>query len=548
MLKSLKLRVGRYSDRRSVTVPTSPMTVLIGPNNSGKSLLLRELRNRVDGSINPGVQILLDPQYSTPSDDDLEYLFSEESRRRFPSRSRQGDDRVAFSRPRSGGEESVSVSRTKLRSEWSEHQQRLASIFSMHLAGDTRLRSMLEATEESVDEPLSGLVYDAERTRRLSSLVHEATGWHFCIEARPMAKARALLSRAPIPSSMELSFAAEAEAFWKSCTSLEDLSDGMRSFVSLLGSYLCGDFRVFTVDEPEAFLHPPMARRLGRLLAELSAEMHATTIAASHSPEFLLGCVQAAVDTTVVRLTYRDEVAESRVIPPNDLKALMFDPLLRSTGMLNALFHQAAVVVEGDSDRAFYEEINLRLQALSPPLGSPDCCFINANGKDSLDRIVAMLRRAGVPAVAVADLDLLREGKLTSLLRAAGLPEDIRQAIMSKRNELTEAIDERKLGATGTSTARSPDGLTEALSTFASYGVFLVPVGELERWLSSLGANGHGPKWLADIFNRMGSNRDDPNYVRPGTGDVWDFVARIGRWLDDDGRAGMPMLTWDTIQ
>jgi hypothetical protein len=207
---------------------------------------------------------------------------------------------------------------------------------------------------------------------------------------------------------------------------------------------------------------------------------------------------------------------------------------------LNALFHRAAVVVEADSDRAFYEEINLRLQAQSPPGGSLDCCFLNANGKDSLDRIVSLLRRAGVPTVAIADLDLLSKGKLGPLLQAAGMPDDVRNSIVSRRSTLTETTDERKLKTTGLSGARSPGPLMEVLATLADHGVFLVPVGEVEGWLSHLGARGHGPRWLTDIFTRMGSDPLSASYVSAGTDDVWDFMTKAAGWIADPDRKGMP--------
>jgi hypothetical protein len=38
----------------------------------------------------------------------------------------------------------------------------------------------------------------------------------------------------------------------------------------------------------------------------------------------------------------------------------------------------------------------------------------------------------------------------------------------------------------------------------------------------------------------MGANQDDPTYVKPTAGDVWDFVGQIGNWLNDDQRSGMP--------
>jgi hypothetical protein len=43
----------------------------------------------------------------------------------------------------------------------------------------------------------------------------------------------------------------------------------------------------------------------------------------------------------------------------------MRDPLLRSVGVLGALFYNGAVICEADADRALYQELNERLLAHS---------------------------------------------------------------------------------------------------------------------------------------------------------------------------------------
>ena len=68
----------------------------------------------------------------------------------------------------------------------------------------------------------------------------------------------------------------------------------------------------------------------------------------------------------VVRLTYHNEEATSRVLPSEQLLKLMRNPLLRSTGVLQGLFYEYVIVTEADSDRVFYQEINDRLLKYKP--------------------------------------------------------------------------------------------------------------------------------------------------------------------------------------
>jgi hypothetical protein len=75
------------------------------------------------------------------------------------------------------------------------------------------------------------------------------------------------------------------------------------------------------------------------------------------------------------------------------------------------------------------------------------------------------------------------------------------------------------------------------------YGVFLVPVGELEDWLSPLGCeppkeSSEKWKWLRDALERLGQDPQSEAYVRPDEGDIWDFMRGINRWILDPDREG----------
>src|SRR5680860_622555 len=53
---------------------------------------------------------------------------------------------------------------------------------------------------------------------------------------------------------------------------LQDQGDGMRSLLGLLLPVVTATHQIILVDEPEAFLHPPQARALGRALARIAVE------------------------------------------------------------------------------------------------------------------------------------------------------------------------------------------------------------------------------------------------------------------------------------
>src|SRR5205807_734237 len=131
--------------------------------------------------------------------------------------------------------------------------------------------------------------------------------------------------------------------FHGAATLIEDFSDGVQAFTGLITAVLSLPHRVLLVDEPDAFLHPPLARRLGQDMTNVAGEREGTLIAATHSADFLMGCLESTADASLVRLTYDGGVATARALAPDRVAALVKDPLLRSTDALDGLFHKSVV-------------------------------------------------------------------------------------------------------------------------------------------------------------------------------------------------------------
>src|SRR5262249_31605341 len=127
----------------------------------------------------------------------------------------------------------------------------------------------------------------------------------------------------------------------------------------------------------------------------------------------------------------------------DDILRLMRNPLLRSTGVISALFYEYVIVTESDSDRAFYQEINERLLNLDTSRGIPNCLFLNAQNKQTIQTIVRPLRALGIPAAAIVDIDVLKEGGSVwaGFLDAASVPEISRQALATSRASLKTRFD-----------------------------------------------------------------------------------------------------------
>ena len=79
----------------------------------------------------------------------------------------------------------------------------------------------------------------------------------------------------------------------------------------------------------------------------------------------------------------------------------------------------------------------------------------------------------------------------------------------------------------------------DVIAKLAKFGVFVVVVGELERWLSALGIAGKKTEWLMNAFATLGSDSKVGSYVRPAADDVWEFLDKIAAWCKNPSRQGI---------
>jgi len=562
MISRLRLRAGPTAESSGLELRPPGVTVFVGPNNSGKSLALQEIESqlRQPPHDRSGGKIVADVALKPiPPDSVLETFLAA------PHQRQPGSTTVHF-RSYFGGSHFALQMRdleSYARVDINQWGHFLGNMFVTRLDGSTRLTLMREQGAHDLQQAptnhLMALVLDGARRSKLRTLVHEAFGYHLVLDLTNIGQVRPRLSRiAPSDDQEEQGLHEAARRFHSAAQQLTEFSDGVRAFIGVASALVSTPTKVFLIDEPEAFLHPPLARRLGSNVARLAAEGGTQVFAATHSSEFLMGCIEAGVPVEVVRLTYADGVATARHLPSAELRRLIRDPLLRSTSALSALFHEGAVVTEAEADRAFYAEINARLTlpdreqasrsgSAVADTGATGTAFLHAQNKQTVHRLIEPLRRLGVAAAAIVDLDVLKEGgkNWTNLLRAAMVPEVTRRGFEIERAELVQRFgpnDMKRHGLAALDEA-SRKSARDLLQRLASYGIFAVDVGELERWLPSLGVTAHKPEWVVQIFDALGSDPDTAGYVRPEAGDVWEFLRRVRTWIRDPHRDGMRLLS-----
>ena len=543
-IDTIELEFGSADGGANLSLGPGRVNLVVGPNNSGKSLLLRELRNILVGGGGGNKRHIIRHTAWKP------VALANVSG--FTDLTLNADGTVTSATvQRSGGRgrgldlraDKTNVDPANPLIDTDAICRQLAEAYNC----DGRLKILTGSGsldfEGSANDVLTRLHRNQKLRSRWRNLVYEGVGIYPALsQTRGDIKLR--FSDIEPNAAHETSSTIEAFHYFKGMLPPENVGDGVLAYAGLLAEVISTEKPIILIDEPELFLAPSLAKRLGATLASIAREREGHFFCATHSADFLMGMIQAAPSATVLRIMREQGRSKAVCLDTQELHNLMRDPLVRSTEFLEALFHPSAIICEHDHDRAFYQEIAWRLSES----GEETCHsskFIGVYGKNVLHRVSGPLRKMHVPTAVVVDLDIIKNNAgLPRLLRECEITEGCEASMLTLRSQVANAasesgIDLRQVGIHSLDKARKSDA-EKLIRDLAEHGVFLVDVGELERWLSYLGVQGKTPRWLVEIFDKMGTDPKSPAYLKPEKGDVWDFMRGIGNWLANPNRKGMP--------
>jgi hypothetical protein len=559
MLKQLLFKAGSSPNQPPLNLLLSPVTIFVGPNNGGKSRALMEIEGWVTRATPPEGQVIDKVEFEPWTLETLEQEISKIKVEPILSEVINADCiLISKLRPQDNSIARLQLHLPGLKIESQNPNDRVRhfyssflSLFTLRLDGRNRLALTDQQPAGDLQEtPKNHLAYlfnHNEAREKVRRVVFNAFGKYLVIDPTNIGQLRMRLSpRPPCDEQEERNWDSVSVDFHSKASLISDASDGVKAFIGMLTTLVAGEPKITLIDEPEAFLHPTLCSQLGKeITSELTRSNHRLFIA-THSAHFLMGCVQGGAAINIVRLTYDYSLATARLLTKEKLTPLMRNPLLRSIGVLNALFHNTVVVTEADADRAFYQEINERLLLDKDSRGLEGCLFLNAQNKQTVWDIVRPLRELGIPAVGIVDIDILKEGGSVwqKPMNGAFIPELSHSSLSAERKSLYDAFKatDKDMKRGGIRLLSPPD--REACSNFfarlAEYGIFVVPNGEIESWLEDLSVGRNKQTWLTTIFQAMGEDPSSTDYVRPSSGDVWEFIGSIQNWVANPNRKGIP--------
>lgn len=310
----------------------------------------------------------------------------------------------------------------------------------------------------------------------------------------------------------------------KKYPSIELQGDGFRSFVAVILSLLLSKDKVVLLDEPEAFLHPEQARRLGKWISDHAEGFPCQILVATHNSNFLSGLLSGKQAADIYRLNRTNNTTKFNKITAESTQALSKSPILSSQRVLEGIFSQGVVVCESDTDRIIYNSVAVHEHK------KQEILFIHAHNKQTIKDVVKLLKDASIPTAAIIDIDILNsESDLSNAISAFNLDynqtevvllraeiaahveekpeEDISLQLKQNVAELLDQLNKNKHSLSGARGALNrikaestkwskikQNGIESLEESFRqkaqriideslSLGLYIVPVGELEGWI-----------------------------------------------------------------
>ncbi len=347
---------------------------------------------------------------------------------------------------------------------------------------------------------------------------------------------------------------------------LEDLSeqgDGIRSAVAILSSLIAEEHSIYFMDEPETFLHPPQARVLGNNIVELSEGKQC--FISTHNIDLIKGILEKKSNRVkIVKIDRDGDKNKIDQLKSESIEKISDDKNLKYSNILDGLFYKQVVLCENESDCKFYAAVLENVCQTT----YQNTLFCGVGGKSQFKMVGPLLKDAKINYIVIADLDLIddkerlkglvdsiEENKydeikndhsdfltlfesekeitkrkqleikkeILEIFDASKSDEYMSEANAKKIKSLLKNVNSLSLlkeeGSKSVPEGDCKNKYKKILKTLESLNVYLVECGEIENFVPQI--KGHGPKWVEEVFKKY------PNMEEQEYNDVKDFIRKV---------------------
>lgn len=539
-------------NERNLNLNNNDIVIFVGPNNSGKSRILKDIYSLSgDGNFSIVLKSIVIQKNSINLESVLNSIAEKNTNPGIRDYTFNG--KAMYLAPHS--QSSYDSSSTF---------QDYVDLFVCNL--DTEARLQICNPQESINReeakkhPIHYVARDPELRKWLSDNFESCFG-DSIIPDSYNGKSIPLLMGPPIRFDQEFKDEQDrTEAYAKELAKyprINDQGDGIRSFVGILLYLMLRNYSIYLIDEPDSFLHPPQAKLMGSIIANSLNDSQQAFIS-THSDELIKGLLETAPNRVkIVRVTRTANDNHISILNNEDIVSIWKDPLLKYSNIMSSLFYEKVVLCESDSDCRMYSLIESYLKQSFGEYS--DTLFIHCGGKDRMPKIIKALKSLDINVKVIADLDVLKSKEtLYKIISNMGMEEapfkqkyeslkaeifkngdastikksEIESVIKSGEGEDLELTQIRQIkqlfkrmnkwdilkstGINKMDDINAKDILKELVLKLKDNSIYLVPVGELENFVPLV--SGHGNEWVDKVLNQY------PDFSDPVYNELTSFI------------------------
>ena len=527
-----------FNNGNTFSIERDDIVVFVGPNNSGKSASIREINNLLQDNLRTNTIIVKKINIIREGEkDEIINLIETNSL----------IDKFNYIKGLS-----YDIYKPSLENYINNFNKGLGTatnFFANNLNTESRIISSnpaknIRVTQEQVQNPIHFLQKDDNLEKILNTYFNQAFGTDLILHRLAGSEVPFYVGKTPDFEEGEDRASRSYLEKLEKLDLLHEQGDGMRSFVGVILNSFVPYFRILFIDEPEAFLHPPQARLLGKMLAkELSDNKQ--IFLSTHSEDFLKGLLETNSERLkILRIERNGDINNISILNSSDIEVVWKDSILRHSNILSGLFHSKVILCESDSDCRLFSAI---LSSIYEDSGNivPDILFTHCGGKHRMPVVVKALRKLNVPVTVVADFDILNNvNPLKDLyidlggnwddvendwklvkdeidrkrpeLQSKDLKEEIQKIFDSNserifpkekikliENTLKKASawsEAKKVGKSFIPNGNPSQAFERIQQKFKSLGLFILEVGEAESFVKTVG--NHGPKYVNEVLEK----------------------------------------------
>jgi AAA15 family ATPase/GTPase len=489
-MKTIDFKITKVTlnDNLSLKLDTGSLVVIVGPNNSGKTTLLNEIEYKLEKPDSENYNLKKIDTNITEVDFSVleEHFLKDLNLKKVKD---YGFQKFV------GFETTVNVPFSK---EKTQIKGDIISAFVLFVDTITRLNvikptSTISITKDSLTHPFHYLLRYENLEQQLSDYVREIFDFDIILHPYAGQKIYLLIGNKPDLNKTQTRY--ETVQKYDNMDELEDQGDGVKAYVGVLLTLIASNQKVILIDEPENFLHPPQANKLGKLIGSYSQTKDKQLFITTHSTNFLKGILESNhPNLQILRITKSHKINVLENMLCKDI--WNEDPILKSSNLLDGLFHDAVIICESDVDVKFY---SLILDQIGK--NTKDILFVASYGKEKMAKMQLVLNKLNVENKCIVDFDAIADKNfIQNLCSVHNIDFNSLKPIYEPIFQFLKDKDKEDIKRAGKQILSSGiqvqyDNLHTIL---CDNNIFLVENGELERFVKT--KTGKSGKWLSEVL------------------------------------------------